>query len=111
MACIPVLFLLFVIISNYNARCVCPRSTLQPIVNTKYGQILGYRDSESINYLGIPYALPPINDLRWKKPVDPISWSPNLLNATRFKSACPQLPVDLANPFKREYFFKSVKII
>lgn len=62
-----------------------------PIIQTKYGSIAGYSELNSFNYLGIPYAQPPINELRWKTPQDLKPWYPNVLNATKFQSACPQV--------------------
>lgn len=40
-------------------------------------------------YLGIPYAKPPIGDLRFKAPVSPTPWL-GVLNATEFGPMCPQ---------------------
>ena len=62
-----------------------------PVVQTKYGAIQGYAEFDSFVYLGIPYAVPPLKDLRWKNPIDAIPWSPNILNATAFQPACPQV--------------------
>ena len=62
-----------------------------PIIQTNYGAIHGFSEFNANVYLGIPYAQPPIKDLRWKKPIDPKPWSPNVLNATAFQPACPQI--------------------
>lgn len=62
-----------------------------PIIQTKYGAIAGYSELNSFIYLGIPYAQPPINELRWISPQDAKPWSPDVLNATKFQSACPQV--------------------
>ena len=61
-----------------------------PIVNTSYGLIQGYSDFDSFIYLGIPFAQPPVNELRWKNPVEQKPWSPNTYNATVYQAACPQ---------------------
>ena len=42
-------------------------------------------------FLGIPYAAPPVSDLRWRPPQPPASW-PGVRQATKYGPACPQLP-------------------
>ena len=72
----------------FNIRLVKPLKA--PVVETKYGSIEGYNELSSFNYLGIPYAQPPINELRWINPQDAKPWNPNVLNATKFQASCPQ---------------------
>jgi len=58
------------------------------IGKTKY---IGIYDTENNQFIfrGIPYAKPPIGELRWKSPV-PLSKDPKVINAQRFKPACMQ---------------------
>jgi para-nitrobenzyl esterase len=42
-------------------------------------------------FLGIPYASPPLGDLRWRAPQPPAAWL-GTRAATHYGSACPQLP-------------------
>jgi len=58
------------------------------IGKTKY---IGIYDTENNQFIfrGIPYAKPPIRELRWKSPV-PLSTDPNVINAQSFKPACMQ---------------------
>ena len=58
------------------------------IGKTKY---IGIYDTENNQFIfrGIPYAKPPIGELRWKSPV-PLSTDPNIINAQSFKPACMQ---------------------
>lgn len=60
-----------------------------PVVKTSYGLIQGVEDDQSYMYLGIPFAEPPVDDFRWKNPVDVKPWK-DILNASSFKPACPQ---------------------
>ena len=58
------------------------------IGKTKY---IGIYDTDNNQFIfrGIPYAKPPIGELRWKSPV-PLSKDPNVINAQSFKPACMQ---------------------
>jgi para-nitrobenzyl esterase len=42
-------------------------------------------------FLGIPYAAPPVGNLRWRAPEPPASWQGVRL-ANKYGPACPQLP-------------------
>ncbi|MCS6936567.1 MAG: carboxylesterase family protein [Candidatus Bipolaricaulota bacterium] len=42
-------------------------------------------------FRGIPYAAPPVKELRWKAPQEHPSWE-GVREATRFGKSCPQLP-------------------
>lgn len=44
------------------------------IVETAYGQISGVYENGVTYYKGVPFAKPPVGDLRWAAPEDPESW-------------------------------------
>ncbi|MBN1663599.1 MAG: carboxylesterase family protein [Deltaproteobacteria bacterium] len=45
------------------------------IVETQYGAVNGYAANDKTwQWLGVPYAKPPLGDLRWKPPVEPDPW-------------------------------------
>jgi para-nitrobenzyl esterase len=44
------------------------------IVKTDYGKLKGYIDGETLVWKGVPYAKPPVGELRWKAPQDPRPW-------------------------------------
>ena len=58
-------------------------------VNTQFGQVQGTVNGTIYQFLGIPFAKPPVNDLRWKAPENPDPW-PCILNTTAFSPVCPQ---------------------
>ncbi|MED6261367.1 Neuroligin-3 [Ataeniobius toweri] len=67
-----------------------------PTVNTQYGKLRGVRvplPSEILGpvdqYLGVPYAAPPMGEKRFMPPEPPSSWS-GIKNATHFAPVCPQ---------------------
>src|SRR5215471_17793337 len=60
---------------------------------TTFGVVVGTDNSatsKTYAWKGVPFAKPPIGDLRWKPPVDPAPWtSPRLTQ--QFGNACAQL--------------------
>jgi para-nitrobenzyl esterase len=58
------------------------------------GTLRGMRfDNErtGVAFLGVPYAAPPLGELRWKPPEPVARWA-GMRDATQFGPACPQLP-------------------
>jgi len=45
-----------------------PSAVADPVVITQQGRVGGVEKSDVREFLGIPYAAPPIGDLRWKPP-------------------------------------------
>src|SRR3954471_6244835 len=42
---------------------------------TRYGKVRGKREEGIVKFLGVPYAAPPLGELRFKAPQPPRSWS------------------------------------
>ncbi len=60
------------------------------LVTTKSGQLHGAsRPTGGAEFLAIPYAQPPIDDLRWHEPLPAKSW-PGVRDASTFGSPCAQ---------------------
>ena len=61
------------------------------LVQTHDGLINGHRDLDNtFAWLGIPYASPPVGDLRWKAPREPAA-RPGTYEADSFGNSAPQL--------------------
>ncbi|ELU04662.1 hypothetical protein CAPTEDRAFT_34043, partial [Capitella teleta] len=66
-----------------------------PVADTKYGRVQGKfaplnnASQYGFAFMGIPYAAPPINDLRFKSPQPVRPWK-GIRDATKVGSACPQ---------------------
>jgi para-nitrobenzyl esterase len=60
-----------------------------PIVHTNDGPVRGFVAKGVNTFLGIPYAAPPVGDLRWMPPQRPKPHG--LLRATEFGNTCPQV--------------------
>lgn len=60
-----------------------------PIVRTTDGPVRGFLKRGVNTFLGIPYAAPPVGELRWMPPQRPAPHG--LLRATEFGNTCPQV--------------------
>ncbi len=60
-------------------------------VKTSQGKVHGktINDGKVRAFLGIPYAAPPVGDLRWKAPAPPVKWK-GTRDATKYGSHCMQ---------------------
>ena len=60
-------------------------------VKTVQGKVQGktINDSKVNAFLGLPYAAPPVDDLRWKAPEPPAKWK-GTRDATKFGAHCAQ---------------------
>ena len=65
-------------------------------VNTAQGAVEGFLKNGVAEFLGIPYAAPPVGNLRWRPPAPPAPWT-NVRNATKFGNIC--LQVTTLGPF------------
>src|SRR5215831_2741610 len=65
-----------------------------PVAGTASGAVRGLANGAVDEFLGIPYAAPPVGALRWQPPQPAASWS-GVRDATQFAPHCPQL----ATPF------------
>ena len=90
-------------------------------VNTLNGDVRGVRfdydskyqetsNPQNVSYsvrawLGIPYAQPPVGDLRFKRPLPVQNWT-NVLNATKFQSRCFQ--TDTTDPMSEDCLFLDI---
>jgi para-nitrobenzyl esterase len=59
------------------------------VVSTSGGEVRGISRTNYNAWLGIPYAKPPVGDLRWKAPQPAESWS-GIRDATKFGNRCVQ---------------------
>src|SRR6185437_11844661 len=60
-----------------------------PTINTTDGPVRGFVENGVNKFLGIPFAAPPVGDLRWMPPAPPAKH--DLLEATEFADTCPQV--------------------
>ena len=62
----------------------CTEPPADPLrVRVAGGELLGFRESGTIRHLGVPFAAPPLGDLRWRAPQPVVPWD-TLRDATAF---------------------------
>ncbi len=66
-----------------------------PQVSVETGLLRGSESDGIHHFFGIPYAVPPIGDLRWKDPVPAKPWQGER-DATSFGPTCPQAVIPAA---------------
>ncbi|MDD4316654.1 MAG: carboxylesterase family protein, partial [Clostridia bacterium] len=59
------------------------------VVTTKYGKVRGLCTHSGYVWKGIPYALTPIGENRFRAPQKPEAWQ-GVYDAQNFRAVCPQ---------------------
>lgn len=89
------LLLLFVLLSGcatHPGKVGFVRSAsdyAEPVVRTPDGELRGMQGAGLRAFLGVPYAAPPVGDLRWRAPRPVEAWS-GTRDATRIGTDCTQ---------------------
>jgi para-nitrobenzyl esterase len=78
------------------AMCMASGAFAASATKTDRGRVQGVETPTLTKFLGIPYAAPPVGDLRWRPPQPHARWK-GRLDASQFGNHCPQP----ASPFGR----------
>ena len=68
-----------------------PALRAQDVVKIQTGKIKGVAAEGLMAFKGIPFAAPPVGDLRWRAPQPPAKWS-GVRSAAEYAHDCMQLP-------------------
>ncbi|QXE33255.1 carboxylesterase family protein [Streptomyces sp. GMY02] len=68
-------------------------SDTAPVVRTRQGQLEGFTADGVNKFLGVPFAQPPVGELRWRAPKAPVPWS-GVRTAQEFGPAAYQGPIN-----------------
>ena len=77
-------------------------------VGTRHGNVVGVREGDSVIFKGIPYAAPPVGELRFHAPVEHADWEGDLVcdtwPADAYRIPFPPNPRSrVIDPVKHEY--------
>lgn len=91
--------------SNLSAPGAGGHAAGDPVAQTEAGALRGTYVGSATVFRGIPYARPPVGELRWQAPEPAMPWN-GVRDATRPGSACAQAPGGLTPffaPMAKEY--------
>lgn len=79
-------------VSGAQGRTPRPRISraVGDLAVTESGLVRGVRSGDTFAFKGIPFAAPPVGELRWRPPAPPLPWA-GVRAAEAFGPKCPQL--------------------
>lgn len=69
--------------------CSTGTTLARPVAETELGAVRGVERNGAVEFRGIPFAAPPVGELRWALPRPAAPWA-GVRDATDFGNACPQ---------------------
>ncbi|XP_035216936.1 neurotactin-like [Stegodyphus dumicola] len=97
LVCITIALIVVSIVSIFTSSGHTSRGPLgKPLAITDCGPVKGYKEDNIYVFKGIPYALPPIGELRWKPPMQASSFNEcwtGTLEAFNSSVLCYQKPI------------------
>ena len=79
----------------------------ETIACVQSGALRGVIEGNIRAYRGIPFAAPPLGDLRWKPPAPPVAWQ-GVRDASQFGSVCTQIDFNLELVGEEDCLFVNV---
>ncbi len=67
-----------------------PTMAQQPEARVAQGRMAGKQDGDVAIFHGVPFAAPPVGQLRWAPPAEPAGWGDHIRDATQAPNSCPQ---------------------
>ena len=77
-------------VSTPHAGSAAQKIQKGTLIHLADGDVQGTLNEQTRQFLGIPFAAPPVGALRWKPPTPPAPWA-NVLQANAFAGSCAQL--------------------
>ncbi|MBQ9410584.1 MAG: carboxylesterase family protein, partial [Bacteroidales bacterium] len=87
-----------------RARATVASAMGNPVVEVDGGKILGVKEDDVIVYRGVPFATPPLGELR-DKPLQPVQPWEGIFKADRFPDAATQSGVSKEDPLYYKEFY------
>jgi para-nitrobenzyl esterase len=97
-------FSFFVLICMLSVFISCKNQVPNPVLTIEGGQVIGVQTPTEgiIAYKGIPYAAPPVGDLRWKEPQPVVPWQ-GVKVANKYGDAAEQVTWDPNSFYGKEW--------
>jgi para-nitrobenzyl esterase len=84
----------------------CAIACAQTRIQTTAGTIEGSTESGIVSFKGVPYAAPPVGDLRWRAPQPAAPWR-GIRKATEFGASCMQVKAGVRLPWTEEFMVQN----
>jgi len=75
-------------------------------VKTNSGTLEGSTENGVSSFKGLPFAAPPVGDLRWRAPQPPAAWE-GVRKANEFGASCMQVKAGERLPWTREFMVQN----
>ncbi|AHG89477.1 Carboxylesterase type B [Gemmatirosa kalamazoonensis] len=82
-----------------------PRDVVRDVVRVREGTLRGVVDGGVASFKGVPFAAPPLGELRWHAPRPAAAWS-GVRAADRFSPACMQRAPAAFGPWTLEFLLR-----
>lgn len=76
---------------------------METAVSTKQGKVEGFLSGGAVVFKGIPYAAPPVGELRFRRPQEHEPWE-GVLSCKEFGCSCPQADLSGMDLYGREFY-------
>ncbi|MGI6254058.1 MAG: carboxylesterase/lipase family protein [Acutalibacter sp.] len=82
---------------------------MNTIITTKQGAVQGAvsQDGKTVIFRGVPYAQPPVGELRFRRPQAHTPWE-GILDCTKFSPRCPQADLTAMDFYSKEFYDEMV---
>ena len=99
--------LIFCMLVAFESYSIKPQP-MNPIVKTQSGLVKGVlnADKSVLSFKGIPFAAPPVGNLRWRAPQEPLPWD-GVRQADRFGASAIQIKQGSRNPWTKEFMVQN----
>jgi para-nitrobenzyl esterase len=84
----------------------CALACAQTQVQTTAGTIEGSTENGIASFKGVPFAAPPVGDLRWRPPQPLAPWQ-GIRKATEFAASCMQIKLGERLPWTKEFMVQN----
>ena len=94
----------FLLICSLSVLVSCSGKDPNPVLTIESGQLIGVQTPTQgvIAYKGIPFAAPPVGDLRWKEPQPVVPWK-GIKTADKYGDAAEQVTWDPNSFYGKEW--------
>lgn len=101
--------IIFLIIAACSAMLVSCEKNANPVLEVEGGAVQGILEDGIVIYKGIPFAAPPVGDLRGK-PLQPVQPWEGILLADHFAPAAIQEPISKDDPIYYREFYEGEEV-